>query len=185
VDELLEIEAFDGHRKIILNYTAPVLDDQGKIRGAIVVNQDITEKKHAEEALSESEEKYRILYNTFPLGITISDTEGNIVESNDCAYKLLGLTKDELESRRIDGDQWRIIRRDGTPMPPGEFASTQALKYNRLVQNVEMGILKPDRQVTWLNVTAAPFLVRNYGVVITYSDITDRVVAEQELKRIQ
>jgi two-component system cell cycle sensor histidine kinase/response regulator CckA len=30
-DEQLEIDAFDGHKKIILNYTAPVLDDQGNI----------------------------------------------------------------------------------------------------------------------------------------------------------
>jgi signal transduction histidine kinase/CheY-like chemotaxis protein len=51
VDELLEIEAFDGKKKIILNYTAPILDSNGKIEGAIVVNQDITERKMAEEEL--------------------------------------------------------------------------------------------------------------------------------------
>ncbi|GAB6058235.1 response regulator [Desulfonatronum parangueonense] len=51
VDELLEIEAFNGKRKIILNYTAPVLDEQGNIEAAIVVNQDITERYLAEEEL--------------------------------------------------------------------------------------------------------------------------------------
>ena len=50
-DEQLEIDAFDGQKKIILNYTAPVLDEQGNIQGAIVVNQDITEQKKAEDAL--------------------------------------------------------------------------------------------------------------------------------------
>ncbi len=38
-DELLEIDAFDGRKKIILNYTAPVMDDAGKMLGAIVVNE--------------------------------------------------------------------------------------------------------------------------------------------------
>ncbi len=46
--ELLEIDAFDGKKKIILNYTAPVLDDKGQIQGAIVVNNDITELKKSE-----------------------------------------------------------------------------------------------------------------------------------------
>jgi PAS domain S-box-containing protein len=53
VDELLEIDAFDGKKKTILNYTAPVLDDQGNIQGAIVVNQDITERRQAEQQLLE------------------------------------------------------------------------------------------------------------------------------------
>ncbi|WP_052812986.1 PAS domain-containing hybrid sensor histidine kinase/response regulator [Desulfonatronum thioautotrophicum] len=51
VDELLEIDAFDGKKKIILNYTAPVLDEAGNIEAAIVVNRDITESYRAEEEL--------------------------------------------------------------------------------------------------------------------------------------
>jgi signal transduction histidine kinase len=51
VDELLEIDAFDGKKKTILNYTAPVLDAQGEVLGAIVVNQDITERKQAEKRM--------------------------------------------------------------------------------------------------------------------------------------
>jgi PAS domain S-box-containing protein len=51
VDELLEIDAFDGKKKIILNSTAPVLDEQGDVQGAIVVNQDVTERKRAEADL--------------------------------------------------------------------------------------------------------------------------------------
>jgi PAS domain S-box-containing protein len=61
VDELLEIDAFDGKKKTILNYTAPVLDAQGNIQGAIVVNQDITEPKRAEKELAQSHEQLRAL----------------------------------------------------------------------------------------------------------------------------
>jgi len=50
VDELLEIDAFDGQKKTILNFTAPVLDDNGHIEAAIVVNRDVTELKRAEAA---------------------------------------------------------------------------------------------------------------------------------------
>ncbi|MBR9980003.1 MAG: PAS domain S-box protein [Desulfatitalea sp.] len=48
VDELLEIDALDGQKRIILNFTAPILDDAGNVEGAIVVNQDVTERERAE-----------------------------------------------------------------------------------------------------------------------------------------
>ena len=52
-DELLEIDAFDGEKRVVLNYTAPVIDDDGTLLGAIVVNQDVTDRIRAEEALRE------------------------------------------------------------------------------------------------------------------------------------
>jgi PAS domain S-box-containing protein len=56
-DEMLEILAFDGRKKIILNYTAPVLDDNGHMLGAIVVNQDITERIVAEKERKKLQEQ--------------------------------------------------------------------------------------------------------------------------------
>ena len=55
VDELLEIAAFDGKRKTILNYTAPVLDGEGQVDGAIVVNLDISERKALEDQLRQAQ----------------------------------------------------------------------------------------------------------------------------------
>lgn len=51
-DEMIEIDAYDGKTKTILNYTTPILDDDGKMEGAIILNMDITELKKAEELLS-------------------------------------------------------------------------------------------------------------------------------------
>ncbi len=55
VDELLEIESFDGKKKTILNYSAPVLDDDGNIDGAIVVNLDISERTSLENQLVQAQ----------------------------------------------------------------------------------------------------------------------------------
>jgi two-component system, cell cycle sensor histidine kinase and response regulator CckA len=55
VDEMLEIEAFDGKRKTILNYTAPILDGDGRIDGAIVVNLDITDRTLLEAQLLQAQ----------------------------------------------------------------------------------------------------------------------------------
>ncbi len=142
------------------------------------------EQTELNKALWESEEKYRVLFNTFPIGITLSDATGNIVTSNARAAELLGLSKDEHEKRRIDGEEWRIIRTDGTPMPSGEYASTRALKENRLVENIEMGVEKPDGSVSWINVTAAPLQFGNSGVVITYNDITAHRKAERDYQTL-
>jgi signal transduction histidine kinase/ABC-type amino acid transport substrate-binding protein len=51
VDELLEIETFDGRRKTILNYTAPILTEDGTLDGAIVVNLDVSDRMSLEEQL--------------------------------------------------------------------------------------------------------------------------------------
>lgn len=55
VDELLEIETFDGKRKTILNYSAPVLDDDGQVDGAIVVNLDISDRRILEDQLLQAQ----------------------------------------------------------------------------------------------------------------------------------
>ncbi|TGC09527.1 PAS domain-containing hybrid sensor histidine kinase/response regulator [Methanolobus halotolerans] len=55
-NELLEIEAFDNKRRIILNYTAPVLSDDGEMLGAIIVNNDITDLKKIELELLKAKE---------------------------------------------------------------------------------------------------------------------------------
>ncbi|PKO00538.1 MAG: hypothetical protein CVU42_03060 [Chloroflexi bacterium HGW-Chloroflexi-4] len=51
-DEMIEIDAYDGKTKTILNYSTPILDEDGKLEGAIVLNLDISELKKAEEQLS-------------------------------------------------------------------------------------------------------------------------------------
>ena len=127
--------------------------------------------------------KFRVLFESFPLGISITDRDGKIIESNRESERLLGLSKDEHEKRVITGDKWKIIRTDGTDMPDDEYASVIALKEGCLVENVEMGIVKGHKDVTWINVTAAPIPLEGYGIVITYGDITKRRMMEEVLRK--
>ncbi len=55
VDELIEIETFDGRKRVILNYSAPVLDDRGAVDGAIVINLDITDRVILEDQLRQAQ----------------------------------------------------------------------------------------------------------------------------------
>ncbi|WP_161569258.1 sensor histidine kinase [Candidatus Oscillochloris fontis] len=142
---------------------------------------DSSSRTRVEAELNVALTKYRTLFEALPLGITVSDHTGQIVESNAMAERLLGIGKEEQQYRHIDGAEWHIVRPDGTPMPPEEFASVRALKEQRLIENVEMGIMSPDGVTTWINVTAAPVPLENYGVVIAYNDISSRMAAEHAL----
>jgi two-component system NarL family sensor kinase len=61
VNEVLEIEAFDGVRKIIQNSAVPIRDTDGRITGAVVVNEDISARKTAERSLNDSYNLMRTL----------------------------------------------------------------------------------------------------------------------------
>jgi PAS domain S-box-containing protein len=129
-----------------------------------------------------NETKYRVLFEAFPAGITITDKEGKIVESNRAAARLLGLSAEEQARRKIDDQEWRVVRPDGTPMPTEEYASVRALKENRFIGNAEMGIVKDKDEITWINVNAAPLPVKDGGIAITFSDITEHKNSEQALQ---
>lgn len=66
------------------------------------ITRDITERKQAEQAISESEEKYRILFEQNPDGVVILEQEtGQIIEFNDQACRQLGYTREEYANLRV------------------------------------------------------------------------------------
>jgi signal transduction histidine kinase len=60
-NELIDIETYDDKHKTIENSAAPVRDAEGRIVGAVIVNQDVTERVCAEQALRESRERQQQL----------------------------------------------------------------------------------------------------------------------------
>jgi PAS domain S-box-containing protein len=169
-----------GEWRDVLANAVPILDEHGQCHGAVAVYRDITERLKAEQALRVALEKYRVLIESFPLGITISDATGQVVESNKEGERLLGVSPAEHTRRHIAGPEWRLIRPDGSPMPAEEYASVRALREKRLIDNVEMGIVKEDGDITWLNVTAAPIPLEGYGAAVAFGDITARKRAESQ-----
>lgn len=102
LDELLLIEAFDGSMKTILNSTAPVTDDNDTVQGAIVVNQDITDRMRVEEALRASEEKYRLIAENTADVITVLDMDLNFTYVSPSIERLRGYTPDEAMKQTLD-----------------------------------------------------------------------------------
>ena len=171
-----ELERYrDTLETLVRDQTAKMRATDEKLRWEIV------DRQLAEQALTESREKYRVLFQTFPLGICITDEDGWIMEVNKASEEIMGLSSAEQVNRRFDSDEWQIIRPDGSPMPARELPSVIALKEKRSVEHVEMGLLKGFADVVWLNVTAAPIPVKGYGVAVAFQDVTDRKLAEERI----
>ena len=169
-----------GTISLHVHLTGMISETQDECRITVV---DVTEQKKAEDDLRKNLAKYKVLIDTFPIGITISDKAGNIVETNEKALELLGLHREEHLKRKLKGEEWKIIKTDGTIFPQDEYASVKALKENILVENVEMGIVKHGEEITWINVSAAPIPIDDFGVLIAYNDITRRRQMENTLRQ--
>ena len=150
-------------------------------RFAILFN-DVTEQRRLEEELRVNLTKYKVLFEAIPVGISVTDADGQVMEINPVASRVLGTVPESVVGQRIGRPEWRIIRPDGSPMPPEELASVRAMKEQRNVEGVETGVARPGEDVIWLNVSAAPVPLDGYGVVIIYADVTRRKQAEERLE---
>jgi len=81
--------------------SAPLPNPDGTVDKAIEVLHEITERKHAEETLKESEERYRDLVEKAGIGILIDDKEGNLTYFNEKYIELYGYSRKEMEKKSI------------------------------------------------------------------------------------
>ncbi len=188
----------DGKHRHLESDLCPFRGHDGAVLGVVVSIHDVTEAREAQLALQDqqahlaelvasrtaelqaSETKLRTIYDLLPIGIAVTNRAGQIIDCNRASEILLGISRDEHFRRIYDGEEWKVIRPDGTPMPPPEFASVRAAAEGRMVRDVEMGIARPDG-VLWISVSAMPYPHPDYGVLIAYVDVTARKAAETEL----
>jgi len=87
----------DGTEIMVSDTKFAVRDDNGKVLYFDGIIEDITERKKAENALRESEEKLRRVLDSSPDAILVSDLNGNITDGNQAALDLFGYSsKDEI-----------------------------------------------------------------------------------------
>jgi PAS domain S-box-containing protein len=86
---------FNGRGATIWITATPLYNTEGDVIGAIQSIRDITEKRHGEAALRESETRFRELSDLLPQIVYEVDTGGNIRYSNRIAFELFGYTEDD------------------------------------------------------------------------------------------
>ena len=150
------------------------------------------QRQRTEQALRESEEKYRALFETMAEGVVYRDAAGNVISANPAAERILGVSLVDLLGRTSGDERWVAIREDGSPFSAGEHASMVALRTGRPVRNVIMGIHNPVLGARrWILVNTIPEFqpgeTAPYRVYTTFADITERreatlALAEREAR---
>ena len=79
---------------------SPLLDEGGRVVGSVHVTRDITGKKQADQALRESEAKFRNLFNNAEVGMFRTRLDGSeILDMNEKLLKFFGITREELQGK--------------------------------------------------------------------------------------
>jgi len=167
----------------------PFLKEERNLLNAIVERLGrSTERIRAEEALRESEEKYRTLFETMIQGVVYQDASGQIISVNPAAERILGLTLDQMQGRTSIDPSWKAIHEDGSDFPGETHPGMVSLKTGKSVQDVVMGVFHPgEGKHCWININAIPQFkpgeIAPYQVYTTFNDITESKRTEQELQQ--
>ncbi len=180
LNDELEIEAFDGTHKFMLNSAVPLRDSDQKSIGAVVINQEITERKQMEQALRESENRFRSLIEAAPIATVITNDQGQITLFNKQSESIFGYDRGEVIGQSVEmlmPVSFRGIHpgyRDAYMAQPSVRRMSSGKEFNALRKN---GTQFPaEIELSYVN-TAKGLLVMSFVI-----DITERKKAEQALR---
>ena len=168
----------DGSKIWISENVRPVRDNSGTVVYYEGTVQDITERKHAEDQLRESEERYRELFENAKDAIYVHDLGGTYTAVNRAAEKLSGYTRDEVLGKHFadffPAEQLQQLR---------ESMCRKLAEQGETTYETEL-IARDGRRVP---VEVSSRLIHENGVAIGVQgmahDITERKHAEDELRR--
>lgn len=172
----------------------PISQAQG---GAVISHEDITARKQAEDALRQSEERFRTVVATIAEGLLVLDADGEVILMNNSADNLLGRIDERLLEGSVSWSSFASLREDGSPFPPEMYPWNETLCTGQAQGNVVMGISQPDESVLWISVNSQPIYNQHNSsrhnssqvgstpdaVLITLRDITERKEAEAAIRQ--
>ncbi|UCG01595.1 MAG: PAS domain S-box protein [Candidatus Heimdallarchaeota archaeon] len=169
-----------GSYRWMLDEANLVKDEKGKPLEIVGFWSDITDYKRTEEALRESEEKFRSVFENSPLGIALTDLNFSFTEVNDVFKEMLGYQGNELTQRTIlDITHEEHRERDEEHIKKllnNEISSFQT----------EKRYLKKNEDILWVRV-ALSLLKDDKGNPLNFllmvEDITAIKQREEELKK--
>ena len=139
---------------------------------------DITNRKQVEDALRESEEKHRTLFETMSQGVVYQNAEGIITDANPAAERILGLSLNQLQGKTSMDPRWKTIHEDGSDFPGETHPISVVLRTGKTVKNVIQGVFHPDKkEYRWISINAVPKYRKGestpYEAYAIFDDITD------------
>lgn len=149
--------------------------------GGVIVSRDVTERIRFEQALSESEDRFRRVFEDGPVGMALVAPDRSLVQVNDALCRMLGYSAAELMATDIAD----LIHPDDLPAD----VEQSKLLLDGAVGNytMERRYIKKDGGVIWGELTAT--LIRDHNGNVAYwlamvQDITARKRAEDTVRQL-
>ena len=172
----MEMEALGGY---YLVSCTPVLDEEGAIRKVIHIATDITERKKSEEALRESETRYRALFSQSMDGIYVTSREGILLDANQAFLDILGYKRDDI----VQGDI-RIVY--ANPSDRDRFVRT--IEASGSVKDYPLSFKRKDGKEVECLLTSSVRWAED-GAIVGYQgilrDITEQASLQKQLLQAQ
>lgn len=159
-------------------YVVPVKNETGEVYSGMVVWQDITERKRAEESLKESEARYRNLFENANDLIYVHDLKGNYLSINQTAERVIGYTREEALKMNLK----QIAAPEHLKLVKQKIAEKKAGSTAQTTYEIDCINKEGNRVTLEINSTAIYKDGVPVGVQGIARDITERKHAEDALK---
>jgi len=171
-----EIVTRAGERRLVAWSNSVLWGPKGNIVGTASLGVDITERKHAEQALKESEQRFRTLAETTSAAILIYEGD-RYVYVNPAGLAMSGFGPEDVSRLRL----WDIVHPEDVPMVMGYFE--KRLRGEDAPLRYEFRIVHKDGNPRWVDASATVIQVEGKPLgLMTAFDITERKRAEEELR---
>ncbi len=169
----------DGHIIHVSISISVIRDVKENIKGLMASVQDITERKKAEEALRESEERYQPIVSESAVGIARADFDGRLLFTNQKFCNMLGFTIEELLGKTV----WDLAYNNNNNRTKGLLKRMQ--EDGKPIEFERQLIRKNDTPI-WVNINVSS-MKDSKGQVASVTaviiDISQRKEAEEALQK--
>jgi PAS domain S-box-containing protein len=167
----------DGTEVVVASRWALQRDEHGNAMAILETNNDITEQRHAEEGLRESEAQWRAVFENNPTMYFMVDAAGTILSVNPFGAEQLGYAVTELIGRPVL-DVFHADDRNGV-----ERNVAACLEQPGRAVSWEFRKVRKNSTVLWVRETARAMLLKGRAVVLVVcEDITERKRAEEQVR---
>jgi|GEM_PF-2261389 len=164
--------------RVIRSLAEPERDEQGNIKKVRGILLDISERKRAEDAIAESEKKYRVIFEQTGTAMIIVEEDETISLANNEFVRLSGYGSDEISGCMKFWDFVDPLDRNTI----SEYASDVRSGPNRIPPKTEIRFI--DKHGQKKNILLTLGLIPGSGrIVASLLDITDRKLLEDEIKK--